>query len=171
MVFSVVAVVEEQPVIDFSVAAYTPRDRLVGIRTVMTVITVQITETVAKIPKRQEIKNHVTPVEHKHGEQRDRERRQLEISPEHVIVAAFAQFLANRADIVAEETEENVAPCTFRLAVVAMAVDGQTIECITLFILSIRIPFVVLQLDAIVHRLRKTVRDRLRNSKEPIHQF
>lgn len=68
MVFGVVAIVEEQPVIDFSVAAYTPRDRLVGIRTVMTVITVQITETVAKIPKREEIKNHVTPVEKEHHE-------------------------------------------------------------------------------------------------------
>jgi len=39
------------------------------------------------------------------------------------------------------------------------------------FHLAIRIPFVVLHVDAVVHRLRKTVRDRLRDSKQPIQQF
>ena len=62
MVLGVVAVIEEQPVIDLSVAADAPRYRLVGISTVVAKITVQITETVSEVIKRQEIKNHVTPV-------------------------------------------------------------------------------------------------------------
>jgi hypothetical protein len=171
MVFGMVSIIKEKPVVDFSIAADAPRNRLVRVRAVMTVIAVQVAEAMAEIPERQEIENHVTPVEHKHGEQRDRERRQLKISPKHVIIAAFAQFLTNRADIVAEKTEENISPWTLRFAVVPMAVDGQPIDCITGFILSIRISFVVLHMDAVVHRLRKTVRDRLRDSKEPIQQF
>ncbi len=55
MVLGVVAVVEKQPVIDFSVTAHAPGDRFVGIRAVMAVVTVQITEAVPEIPERQEI--------------------------------------------------------------------------------------------------------------------
>src|SRR5439155_318640 len=63
MVLRVIAVVEEEPVINFSVAAHAPGNRLVGIRAIMPVIAVQIAEAVAEIPKREEIKNHITPVE------------------------------------------------------------------------------------------------------------
>ena len=45
MVFGMVAVVEKQPVVDFSVAAHTPGDRFIGIRSIMPIVTVQITES------------------------------------------------------------------------------------------------------------------------------
>src|SRR5213592_139356 len=64
MVFGVIAVVKEKPVIDFSVAAHTPRNRLVRVRAVMTVVAVQITETMSQIPERQE-KEHELPVDEK----------------------------------------------------------------------------------------------------------
>ena len=53
MVFGVVTVVKEKPVIDFSVTAYAPGNRFVRIRTVMPIVTVQITEAVTEIPERQ----------------------------------------------------------------------------------------------------------------------
>src|SRR5205823_8902342 len=96
-----------------------------------------------------------TPIEEKHRQQHDRERRQFEISPDIVILAAFVQFLANRADIVTEKAEENIAPWTFRLPIVPMTVDRQPINSVAIFILSIRITLVMLHVDGVVHCLRK----------------
>src|SRR5262245_34053670 len=62
MMLGVIAVVEEKPVINFSVAAHAPGNRFIGIRAIMAVITVQITEAVAEVPKRQEI-NYEPPVD------------------------------------------------------------------------------------------------------------
>ena len=104
MVFGVVAIVEKEPVVDFSVTAYPPRDRFVGVRTVVTIVTVQITEAVPEIPERNHKEEHVSPVKEKHDQQRGRERRQLEVPPKDVAIPAFAQLPTNRADIVAEET-------------------------------------------------------------------
>src|SRR5439155_9217686 len=92
MVLGVIAVVKEKPVIDFSVAAHTPRNRLVRVRAVMTVIAVQIAEAVAEIPKRHKIKNHVTPIEEKHHEERGGERREFDIAPEKIAISALAQL-------------------------------------------------------------------------------
>ena len=83
MMFGVVTVVEEEPVVNFSVTAHAPRDRFVGIRTVMAIVTVQVTEAVAEIPERQEI-NDEPPVDemdrpsrndHRHQKQRHGECR------------------------------------------------------------------------------------------------
>ena len=40
MVLGVVTVVKEKPVVDFSVAAHAPGDRLIGVRPVMTIVAV-----------------------------------------------------------------------------------------------------------------------------------
>jgi len=161
MVLGVITVVEEEPVIDFPVAAHAPCNRFVGIRAVMPVIAVQITKAVAEIPKRQE-KEHEPPVDEvnrfrwhndRHHEERRRERRQLDIAPEMIAVIAFAQFSADRADIVTEETQEHIAPWTFRFGVVPMPINRQPINRVAIFILSIRIPFVVLHVNRVIHRL------------------
>src|SRR5215468_7426668 len=62
MMFGVVAVVEPRPVIHFSVGAYAPCNRLIGIAPVMPVVTVQVREAMAKIPKRQK-ETDVMPVQ------------------------------------------------------------------------------------------------------------
>ena len=56
MMFGVISVVEENPVIDFAVATHAPGDRFVRIGTVMTEVAVQITEAVPEVKKRQERK-------------------------------------------------------------------------------------------------------------------
>ena len=61
MVFRVVAVEEPRPVVEFPVGAHAPGDRLVGIGAVMPVVTVQIRQAVAKLPKGQK-ETDVTPV-------------------------------------------------------------------------------------------------------------
>src|SRR6266850_4434160 len=104
MVLGMVTVVEKQPIVDSSVAAYTPGDRFIGICTIMPIIAVEITEAVAQIPERQEIKNDVAPVEQEQDKKRGCERSQLKVSPEYIAIVAFAQFPANCSDIVPKET-------------------------------------------------------------------
>src|SRR6267378_6774814 len=99
MVFGVVAVVAKEPVVDFAVTAHAPGDRLVGVRAVVTIVAVQITEAVAEIPERNHKEDHVSPVEVKHDQKSGRERSQLEVSPKDVAISAFAQFPTNRTDI------------------------------------------------------------------------
>ncbi len=68
MMFGVIPVVEENPIVNFAVAAHTPGDRFVGVATVMTEVTVEITKAVPEIEKRQEEKDNVTPVQQEHDE-------------------------------------------------------------------------------------------------------
>ena len=123
MVFGMIAVVEKQPVIDFSVAAYAPGDRFIGIRSIMPIVAVEIAKAVAEVPERQEIKNDIAPVKQEHHEKRDRERCQFEVAPEKIAFVAFAQFFTDGPYVVAKETQENVAPWIFRLAIVPVAIN------------------------------------------------
>lgn len=104
MMLGVIAVIEEEPVVDFAVAAHPPGDRFVRVRAVMAIITVQVTEAVAKIEKRQEIKDHVAPVKQEHHQERRGKRSQFDVAPKQVAIAAFTQFPPNRTDVVAKET-------------------------------------------------------------------
>ncbi len=85
----------------------------------------------SKVPERQEIQ-HESPVnevnrirryDDRHDQKRRGECRQLNVAPELIAVLPFLQVLADRADVIAEETQKNVAPWIFGLAVVAVPVD------------------------------------------------
>jgi len=179
MMFRVIAVVEKEPVINFPVAAHAPRNRLVRIRAVMPVVAVQVTKAMAKIPKRQEVHDE-SPVDevnrndrddNGHNKKRCSECRQLNVTPEIISIFPFPQILANRADVVAEEAQENIAPRIFGLAVVAVSVDRQPIDCVTFFILPVGVPLVMLHMHGVVHCLREAAGDRLRNSKQAIDKL
>src|SRR5262249_6680699 len=151
MVLGMVAVVEEEPVVNFSITAHTPRDRLIGIRAVVPIITVQITEAVAEIPERQEINNE-SPVDevnrpsrddHGHQKERRRKRGKLDVAPTHIAIATLAQVILDGANIVTKETQKHVAPWILRFAIVAVPVDRQPIDGAAVFILSIRVAFVM----------------------------
>src|SRR6266498_3411602 len=123
MVFGMVAIVEKQPVVDFSVTAYTPGDRFIRVRSIMPIVAVEITKAVAEVPERQEIKNDVAPVKQEHHEKRDGERCQFEGAPEKIAVVVFAQFFPDRPYVVTKETQEHVTPWIFRLAVVPVTIN------------------------------------------------
>src|SRR5436305_15047314 len=62
MVLGMVAVVEKQPIIDSSVAAYPPGDRLIGICTMMPIVAVEITEAVTQIAEGEAMRKCDAPV-------------------------------------------------------------------------------------------------------------
>jgi hypothetical protein len=85
----------------------------------------------AEIPERQEIQ-HESPVnemnrirrhDDRHDQKRRGECRQLNVAPEIIAIFPFPQVLADRADVVAEETQKYIAPRIFGFAVVAVSVD------------------------------------------------
>src|ERR1700758_11332 len=53
----------------------------------------------------------------------------------------------------------------------AMSVDRQPINRVAIFILAVRVPFMMPHVHRVVHRLRKTTRDRLRDSKQTIQEL
>jgi hypothetical protein len=63
MMLGMISVVEPGPVIQLAVSAHAPCNRLVGISAVVTIVTVQIRQAVAKIPEWQK-ETDVAPVQY-----------------------------------------------------------------------------------------------------------
>src|SRR5262245_48625387 len=103
MMFGVVAIVKPRPVIELTVGAHTPGNRLVWIAAVVPVVTVQIGEAVAKIPKRKK-ETDVMPVENTEDHKRCNEAHQLEHSPKRLARVLAFQFLEDGLGILAKET-------------------------------------------------------------------
>jgi hypothetical protein len=61
MMLGVVAVVEENPVINLPVATYAPRDRFVRISAIVTEISIQVAEAMAQVEEGQK-EQHVPPI-------------------------------------------------------------------------------------------------------------
>src|SRR5882724_7204093 len=122
MMLRVVTVEEPSPVVEFFVGAHSPRNRLVGVAAVMPIVTVQVRQAVAKVPKRQK-KTGVTPVENAQDYERCDERGQLKDSPKCFARIFALQFLENGLRIFAKEAEEGVLEGVLRFAVVTMFVD------------------------------------------------
>src|SRR5438445_7308532 len=61
MMLGVVAVVEENPVVNLPVATYAPRNRLVRVSAIVTEISIQVAEAMAQIEEGQK-EQHVSPI-------------------------------------------------------------------------------------------------------------
>src|SRR5689334_4881484 len=83
MMLGVIAIVEEEPVIDSAITAHPPGDRLLRVRPIMAKVAVQVTETVTEIEKGQEIKDDVAPVKPTQYQEGDDYGRQLNITLAH----------------------------------------------------------------------------------------
>src|SRR5438067_12185159 len=61
MMLGVVAVVEENPVINLPVATYAPRNRFIRVSSIMTEVSIQVAEAMAQIEEGQK-EQHVAPI-------------------------------------------------------------------------------------------------------------
>src|SRR5438105_15834961 len=89
MMLGVVAVVEENPVVNLPVATYAPRDRLVRVSAIVTEISVQVAEAMAQIEEGQK-EQHVAPInkgdricwnDKRHQKEHANERGELDCAP------------------------------------------------------------------------------------------
>jgi hypothetical protein len=149
MVFRVVPVVEPRPVIELAVCAYAPCNRLIGIAPVMPVVAVQIREAVAKIPKRQK-ETDVMPVENTEDHKSRDETHQLEHSPKRRARVFAFQFLEDGLGILAEETHERVFQRMLGPTVMAVLVNRNPIDRVTMIVGSVGVSLVMLHVNALV---------------------
>ena len=61
MMLGVVAVVEENPIVNFPIATYAPRNRFIRVSSIMTEVSIQVAEAMAQIEEGQK-EQHVAPI-------------------------------------------------------------------------------------------------------------
>ena len=149
-----VAVVEPTPVIELPIGTHAPCDRLVRFAAVMAVITVQIREAVAEIPKRQK-KTDVMPV--KDAEDNKCAHKQCELSraPKRLARILALQLVEDCLGIFTEKAEERIFEWMLGFAVVAVFVNGDPIDGLTVFVRTVGISLVMLHVNAFVENLAK----------------
>src|SRR6185295_12225810 len=94
MMLSVITVIEPGPVVEFLVAADSPRDRFIRVAAVMPVVAVQVGKTMPEIIKRNQ-KTNVMPVENPESDERPDKQGELQHSPKSFARIFSFQFLEN----------------------------------------------------------------------------
>src|SRR5436190_12446432 len=121
----------------------------------------------AEVPEANE-KNDIVPVEDAKRDERADEQDELGHAPERFAFVLPHQRVENRLGIFTEETEERVAERMLRLAVVAMFVNRDPIDRLTLVVRPIRVPLVMLHVDAVVENLAEPDTDGFENAEETV---
>ena len=164
MVLGVITVVEPRPVIELAIGAHAPGNRLVGIAPVMPIVAIQIREAVAKIPKRKK-ETDVMPVQNSENNKRGNEACQLEHSPKRLARVLALQFLEDGLGILAKETDKRVFQWMFRFTVIAVLVNRNPIDRVTMIVGSVGISLVMLHVNAVVKNLAEADGDRFHDAE------
>ena len=162
--FGMVPIVEPRPVIKLTVGAHAPGNRLVGIAPVMPIVAVQIREAVAKIPERKK-ETDVMPVQYPEDNKRRDEAHQLEYPPKRLARILALQFPENGLGILAKETNKRVFQRMFGFTVMAVLVNRNPIDRVTMIVRPVRVALVMLHVNAIVKDLTETHGDRFHDAE------
>src|SRR5262245_48001394 len=164
MMFRMKAVVEPRPVIQLAVSAHAPGNRLVGITSIMPVVSVQIREAMAKIPKRQK-ETDVMPVQNPKNHKGRDEAHQLKYPPKRLARIFAFQFPLNSLWIFSKQTYERVFQWMLGFTILAVLVNRNPINGIALLVRPVGVSLVVLHVDALVKDLPEANRDRFHDAE------
>ena len=164
VMFGVVTIVKPRPVIQLPVSAYAPRNRLVGIAAVMPIVAVQVREAVAEIPERQK-KTDVMPVKDPKDDKRRDETHQLEYSPKRLARTLPFQFLEDSFWVLAKETDEGVFQRMLRIPAMAVLVNRNPIDRLTMLIGPVGVSLVMLHVNALVKNLAEPDSNRFHDAE------
>src|SRR6266700_6578379 len=164
MMFGMEAIVEPRPVIELAIGAHAPGNRFVGIAPVMPIVAVQIREAVAKIPKWQK-ETDVMPVEYTEDHKSRDEAHQLEISPKRLARVLALQFLENSLGVLTKETPECVFQRMLRFTVMAVLVNRNPIDGVTMIVGAVGVSLVMLHVNAVVKNLAEADGDRFHDAE------
>ena len=164
MMFGMVTIVEPRPVINLAIGAHAPGDRLVGIASVMPIVAVQIREAVAKIPKRQK-ETDVMPVQNTEDYKSRDEAHQFEHSPKRLARVLALQFLEDGLGILAKETDKRVFQRMFRFTVMAVLVNRNPIDRVTMIVGAVGVALVMLHVNALVKDLTEANGNRFHDAE------
>src|SRR5207248_8339405 len=121
MMLGVVAVIEENPIVNLPVATYAPRDWFVRVSAIVTEISIQVAEAMTQVEEGQK-KQHVTPIDKsdrvcwnnkRHRDQHANEGSEFDCGPTDIGASALCQFAFYRCGIVAKTREQDIDPRGF----------------------------------------------------------
>ena len=164
MMFGMVAIVEPRPVIELAIGAHAPGNRLVGIAPVMPIVAIQIREAVTKIPKGKK-ETDVMPVQYTEDHKSRDEAHQLEHSPKRLARVLALQFLENSLGVLAKETPECVFQRMLRFTVMAVLVNRNPIDRVTMIVGSVGVALVMLHVNALVKDLTEANGNRFHDAE------
>src|SRR2546423_24249 len=113
-------------------------------------------------------KKNVVPGQDPQCDESADKKDQLRDAPERFLFVLAHESLENRNGIFPKEAQERVAERMFRLAVIAMFVNRDPIDRLAFFVRPVRVPLVVLHVDAVVKDLAKPDADRFENAEQPV---
>ena len=99
------------------------------------------------------------PVQNTEHNERSDKARQLEHSPKRLPRVLPFQFLEDGFGILAKETDKRVFQRMFRFTVMAVLVNRNPIDRVTMIVGSIGVSLVMLQVNALVKNLPEPDRD------------
>src|ERR1051325_5482512 len=149
MMFGMVAIVEPCPVIESAVRAHPPCNWLIGIAPVMPVVTVQVRQAMAEIPKGQK-ETDIMPVKNTEHYKGRNETHQLEHSPKRIARVLAFQLLEDSLWILAKKTYKRVFQRMLGFTVMAVFVNRNPINGLTLFVGQVGVSLVMLHVNALV---------------------
>ena len=124
----------------------------------MAVITVQIREAVAEIPKRQK-KTDVMPVKDAEDNKCAHKHCELSHAPKRLARILPLQLVEDCLGIFTEKTQERIFECTLGFAIVAMLVNGNPIDGLAVLVRAVGVSLVMLHVNALVKNLSEANRD------------
>ncbi len=95
---------------------------------------------------------------------------QLDVAPADLGLAALFEFAADGGRVIAEEGQKRVAPDVLGLVVVAVAVDGNPVGGLAVFVLLVAVALVVLHVDHVVVGLREAAGDGFDHAEKAVEQ-
>src|ERR1700730_752872 len=122
MMLGVISIVEPEEIIDLLVRTYSPGDRLIRISSEVKVITVQIGETVTEVIEGQK-DNDKLPVEDAHKNEKANKRGDFHNAPKSILGALPFDFGVNGFRVIAQITQEHIAPNILCFAIMAMPIN------------------------------------------------
>src|SRR5438132_7989481 len=142
MMLRVIPVIKPKGIVDLFVRTDTPGDRLVRITAIMQEIPVQVRQTMPKVIEWQEEQDKL-PVQDAHKNKEADECGNFEYAPIRIRSALTFDFSKDRFGIIPQIAQKDVAPDILRLALLAMPVDGQPIDGLSMLVRFIAIAHVM----------------------------
>ena len=167
MVFGMISIVEPNQVVPFVIGTDPPGDWFVWIPAVMEKKTVQISAAVSQIIKGEKIDPEL-PIQKQTDRDRGPKNHDFGDTPLRVDLVFPFDLGVDSFGIFPQITEENVAPRIFRLTIVSVAIDGNPVMALAVFIRPVAVSHVMAMMHMLVEGLGDAQRHRQHDTVQPI---
>jgi hypothetical protein len=167
MMLGVVTVIKPKQVIPFVVRTHSPGDRLIGVTAIMKEVAVQVSAAMSQVIKREKEDPEFPVYQEANGDGRSQYCDFCD-TPSRIDRILSFDFGIDDFWIFPKVTEENIPPGVFRLAIVAVSIDGNPVMRMSLLIGTVAVAHMVPVMHVFVERLRNSQCHRFHDAEQPI---